>query len=325
VAYKFIRSMKVKGHLKCPKSQEYHDFIDAVYEVARGDRAQSVFSDVHPVDTPTFSQCSVIVEVPMSSAKKGEQASPGSVIKWRPIMDTPRRSRHVAVAVPEIAYTVGSEEEVNEQEESDNGPEDTLQSMLDAQLQPPTTPFRQSLSPTSKFFQQFRQEIEEAALPTPPPLPPVHYKSPTEPTNLLNSDSSNQTIIVDLCDFDEDIEMSEPNSSPPSAAQARVSRKRATPDDDEDLSVIDQVDLTQDPINAAHNNDEEDFQIIASATRAQTLPPGARSSTLSIRSRSLSHSTTPKSVRGGGRLLYSPRGARARGRGGRGRGGARGN
>jgi hypothetical protein len=306
--------MEVKGHAKCPKSQEYHDFIDAVYEGARGDRAQSVFSDVHPVDTPTSSQCSVIVEVPMSAAKKGDQASPGSVIKWQSVQDTPRGGRNVKIAVPEVAYCAG--DQIDADHESRNDDEDAIQDLLDAQLEvpAPSTPSRQSLSPTSRFFEQFRQEIEEAALPTPPPVPPVGHISSTEPTSLLASDSSTQTIIVDLCDSDDDIKMSEPGSSPP-VAQSQVSRKRATPDDDEDLSVIDQVDLTQDSINAPHNNDEEDFQIIAAATRAQTLPPGARSSTLSIRSRSLSHSTTPKSTRGGGRLLFSPRGARGRGRG----------
>lgn len=324
VAYKFLKSIKVRGYLQSPKSKAYNEFIDAVYEVARGNRAESVFSELAVDNSPSLSnqsQIQVVVEVPVSAKQasqhneaptKGDRrAGQAPGISWLSVQQTPR-GRRIAVAVPSThidADTKGSEYEGH------------VQRPLEARFQrdTPQPPARQSLSPTAVFF----RELQEAATATDPPVPPVSYTSRVNAANSFGSKSSSGVVIVDLCDSEDDVEISEPDSNR-AQTQTQTRPQRDIANEDDDVPELSRVDLTQQqtvdvtPDKAVDIADNvEDFEIIGLATHTHPVPRMSMSTTLSIRSRSLSHTASPRTIRNNTRGGHIGRGRavqRARGR-----------
>ena len=298
VAYKLIRNFKVKGYLSGAKGRNYDDFVDAVYQASRGNRAASVFGEADEVTPP---KTRIVVEIPAPPRRPSANANgngngngkdKGVNIEWQPVTDD-QSGKQISVAMPKpntFASADGTPSTSTSSEEAGD-----FQSVINVQLQSDATDYgigvdrwspasgtpSTPITPPSLFLQELQQQ---AALLTPPPIPPLGYQSsPVEPTAVCKS--SSETMVIDLCSEDEDNE----------------------DEQDDDIRELPTFDLTQDQDNDNNGDDEDDLSIIAAAIH-RGGGSGRNHSALSIRSRSLSNAVStptkpPKKGRGGGRKI----------------------
>lgn len=268
----------MKGYLKGAKGDDYDDFIKAIYAASRGDRAASIFSEAAEL-TPR--KTIPVVEIPgpaHSRVSQGKEKVKASDIEWHTIEDD-ETGRRISAAMPKV-MAINEADDIQTLSSDYEG--DEIQDMINAQLQ--FTGLEHGLSvdsssPASSFGPNtpphlFLQQLQhQAAIITPPPIPPTGYGS-----SAFGSASevkhNSETMIIDLCEEDEDA--------------------------DDKLRELPSSDLTDD-----HDKDEiedDDCSIIAAATRRGG---GHTHSALSIRSRSLSNAIStptrsPKRGRGRG-------------------------